>query len=255
MNAPYMPDLSLKGKIRRRITRFSDRKPLPRFNGRYVSFTFDDFPKSSAVAGAKALEDHDILGTYYACAGQMGISNHFGQLFDEEDLLRLTASGHEIGCHTHSHIDCATSSVAAIQRDIIHNQEQLSRIGIPASNSFAFPFGDVSFSSKHLLANRYATLRGVQPGINQTGADANQLLAVPLEGGQDVVNYALSFLGKLNAKPGWLIFFTHDVSEQPSNWGCTPNNLRQVIAAAKSNGFNIDTVSTVYETIQKEMSS
>ena len=27
----------------------------------------------------------------------------------------------------------------------------------------------------------------------------------------------------------WLIFFTHDVSESPSDYGLTPENLRQVI--------------------------
>jgi len=252
MNAPYMPDVSLKGKIRRRLTRLTDRKPLPAFQGRYVSFSFDDFPKSSAIAGAKALEDQNLRATYYACAGQMGTSNHFGQLFERKDLLRLSHAGHEIGCHTKNHIDCAASSLSAVQRDVIENQEQLSRMGIAASNAFAFPFGDVSFTAKNALAGRYATLRGVQPGINCSGSDSNQLHAVPLEGGESDMGYASSFLDKLRYKPGWLIFFTHDVRENYSNWGCSPLALQKVIKSAKNANFTIGTVSEVYRKINVE---
>jgi hypothetical protein len=28
---------------------------------------------------------------------------------------------------------------------------------------------------------------------------------------------------------GWVIFYTHDVSEDPSEWGCTPAQLEAVV--------------------------
>ena len=115
MNAPYIPDLSLKGKIRRRLTRLSSRKPLPAIDHKYVSFTFDDFPKSSAINGAKCLEDKGLRGTFYACTGQFDQSNHFGELCSSDDVKRVFAAGHEIGCHTQNHIDCAVSSPAVVQ--------------------------------------------------------------------------------------------------------------------------------------------
>ncbi|VAV90192.1 Polysaccharide deacetylase [hydrothermal vent metagenome] len=252
MNAPYMPDMSLKGKIRRRITRFSTRNPLPRFTGQYISFSFDDFPKSSATNGAAALQAQGLRGTYYACTGQMGMHNHFGEICASDDIKRLAASGHEIGCHTQNHIDCAISPSSVVQLDTARNLHSLRDLGINNARSFAFPYGDVSFASKKALAGQYETLRGVQPGINRSLADANQLLAVPLEGDLDNVGYADGYLQELLKNPGWLIFYTHDVRADCSAWGCTPELLQNIIASAKSLGIPIAPVGDIYQQILAE---
>jgi len=249
MNAPYLPDMSLKGKIRRRITRFADRKPLPRIQGRYVSLSFDDFPKSSAETGARILEDQGIRATWYACSGQMGTENHFGKLCEPDDIRRLVANGHEIGCHTENHIDCAVNHSAVVQIDSAKNRQRLQQLGVPDIQTFAFPFGDVSFASKKMLGQQYQTLRGVQPGINHSHADSNQLLAVPLEGDLNAANYTLSFLDRLSAKPGWLIFYTHDVRGDCSQWGCTPELLSAIVEQACSSGFTIAPVTEIYQKI------
>lgn len=255
MNAPYLPDMSLKGKLRRRVTRLADRKPLPTFTRRYVSFSFDDFPKSSAEHGAAALESHDLRGTYYACTGQLDTENHFGKLCSAKDIQRLANAGHEIGCHTENHIDCAISHPAIAESDASRNRQVLGELGVHEVNSFAFPYGDVSFASKKILAAFYATLRGVQPGINHRFADANQLLAVPLEGDLPDADYALSFLRALASKPGWLIFYTHDVRKDCSDWGCTPTLLKHVIEAAVQMGATIAPVSDVFKQISQEATS
>ncbi len=255
MNAPYLPDMSLKGKLRRRATRFADRKPLPAFARRYVSFTFDDFPKSSAEHGAAALEFHNLRGTYYACTGQLDTENHFGQLCSAKDIQKLANAGHEIGCHTENHIDCAVSHPAIAESEARRNRLVLSELGVREVRSFAFPYGDVSFASKKTLAASYATLRGVQPGINHQFADANQLLAVPLEGDLSEADYALSFLRGLANKPGWLIFYTHDVREDSSDWGCTPVLLQHIIAEAMKMDAIIAPVSEVFKQISQEAQS
>jgi hypothetical protein len=35
------------------------------------------------------------------------------------------------------------------------------------------------------------------------------------------------------ATNGWLIFYTHDVADNPSPWGCTPGLLQYALDAAK----------------------
>jgi len=251
MNAPYIPDLSLKGKIRRRLTRLSSRKPLPAIDHKYVSFTFDDFPKSSAINGAKCLEDKGLRGTFYACTGQFDQSNHFGELCSSDDVKRVFAAGHEIGCHTQNHIDCAVSSPAVVQMEIQRNQANLSALGISNSDAFAFPYGDVSFASKRALSDKFATLRGVQPGINHRGYDANQLLAVPIEGDIDNLQYAKNFFEQLDAKNGWLIFYAHDVRTNFSKWGCQPALLQAIIEEAIARNYIIAPVTSVYSQIQE----
>ena len=46
---------------------------------------------------------------------------------------------------------------------------------------------------------------------------------------------------------GWLIFYTHDVSERPSPYGCTPEKLRFVVRRAKEIGASILPVGTVVD--------
>ncbi|MBL4617905.1 MAG: polysaccharide deacetylase family protein [Robiginitomaculum sp.] len=251
MNAPYLPDLSLKGKIRRRLTRLASRKLLPTIDQKYISFSFDDFPKSSAIAGAQSLEDKGLHGTFYACTGQFGQSNHFGELCSSDDIERLFAAGHEIGCHTQNHIDCAVSPPAVVQMEIQRNRAVLSALGISNADTFAFPYGDVSFTSKKALADKFATLRGVQPGINRKGSDANQLLAVPIEGDIDNLQYIKNFFEQLDAKNGWLIFYSHDVRAKFSRWGCSPALLRAVINEAIARNYIIAPVTSIYSQIQE----
>ena len=59
MIQPYTPDVSLAGKLRRRFTRLTHKRPARLDLARpIVSFTFDDIPASAAHAGAEALEQH-----------------------------------------------------------------------------------------------------------------------------------------------------------------------------------------------------
>ena len=69
-----------------------------------VSFTFDDVPKSAATVGAAILEQHDATGTYYVIGGQVGTSAAWWDMVDGEDIADLHRRGHEIACHTFSHM-------------------------------------------------------------------------------------------------------------------------------------------------------
>jgi hypothetical protein len=39
------------------------------------------------------------------------------------------------------------------------------------------------------------------------------------------------------ATRGWLIFYTHDVADRPSEYGCTPKLLAHTLRAAKERGI------------------
>jgi len=71
----------------------------------YISFTFDDFPRSALLQGGAILKSFGIAGTYYASFGLMGKQAPVGQIFLPEDLRELQRQGHELGCHTFGHCD------------------------------------------------------------------------------------------------------------------------------------------------------
>ena len=237
----YSADRSLKGKLRRRLALLSHRRPVRVALDRpMITFSFDDAPATAADAGAKVLDLRGIRGTWYFSAGLAGQSGPMGVYATAEDAKRLADAGHEIACHTFSHLDCGKASAEAIRADVERNAEALKGWGAPPSESFAYPYGDVSTAAKATLGGRYRSLRTVQAGLVESGSDANQLPSVGIEGPEGEAA-ALRWLDRAADRKAWLILYTHDVAAEPSPWGCTPQALEHLADAAAARGFDIVT--------------
>lgn len=252
MNAPYIPSGGLSGKLARLSARIRARRPITAEIDRpMVSVTFDDFPRSAAETAAPELERRGWRATWYAACGFEGTENHLGALFTGEDIKRLTAAGHEIGCHTYAHGDAARMEPAALLADCARNRTQLAGMGVSGPlHSFAFPYGEASAPAKTALSGEYRALRGVWPGINRRGDDLNLLKAVGLDGGEAGLDAALSRIAELGEQPGWLIFYGHDVRRTPSEWGCTPDHFKTVCEAIEASGADMLTVGAALDRLE-----
>lgn len=238
----YTADRSIVGKVRRRVARVMHRRPLARAPERPIlSISFDDAPQTAAITGAKLLEARGLRGTYYVSAGLAGTDIPMGRCADEADIRRLAATGHEIACHTYSHLDCGQASGEAADADAGRNAVALADWGGHDLTSFAYPYGDVGIAPKAALAQRFSTMRGLHHGLIEKGTDLNQAPAVGIEGatGEQV---ARLWMDRAKARNGWLILFTHDVRPDPSPWGCTPEVLAGILDDAAAMGFDILTV-------------
>lgn len=238
----YQPDRSLKGKIRRRVVRLAHRRPLARGpTTPMVTFSFDDAPLSAVEAGAALLEARGARGTFYVSAGLAGTEGPMGRYAEAADYARLAAAGHEIACHTYSHLDCGQASGAQALADTTRNLEVLADWRAGVVDNFAYPYGDVAAGPKGALARRYAVLRALHHGVIEAGTDLNQAPAVGIEGA-DGEAVAEHWLARAKARSAWLILYTHDVRPDPSPWGCAPDALARLIDRAQDDGFEIATV-------------
>ena len=238
----YEPDRSLKGKLRRRLIRLAHRRPAKvRLDRPMVSFSFDDAPATACEAGAQVLEARGVRGTYYFAGGLAGRDGPMGLYATGADAARLQAAGHEIGCHTYSHLDCGQASRQTTLADVDHNAEVLAGWGTGGPVSFAYPYGDVASPAKTALAGRFKTLRALHHGLITSGADLNQAPAVGIEG-EDGEAVAPKWLDRAHARNAWLILYTHDVARQPSAWGCTTGALERLVDGAILAGFDVVTV-------------
>jgi peptidoglycan/xylan/chitin deacetylase (PgdA/CDA1 family) len=238
----YHADSSLKGKLRRRLVRLVHRRPLAVAPARpMVSFTFDDAPATAAGAGAEILEARGARGVFYACAGLVGSEGPMGRYAASDDYLRLAEAGHEIGCHTYSHLDCGRASAATALAEAARNADRFEAWGLPCPETFAYPYGDVSAGPKAILARRFSLLRALHPGLVERGSDLNQAPAVGIEG-QHGEARARRWLDRARAHNAWLILYTHDVRPEPSPWGCTPDALTALLDTALEAGFEVVTV-------------
>jgi hypothetical protein len=74
--------------------------------------------------------------------------------------------------------------------------------------------------------------RGIVGGLNGRVADLNLLRANSLYGDMSQFAEAERLLLENERLNQWLIFYTHDVQENPSPHGCTPQLLEAVVALA-----------------------
>jgi len=247
---PHVADPSLKGKLRRRFARLVERRPVRmRLDRPIVSFAFDDAPASSAHEGARVLEAAGARATYYVSVGLCDRDGPMGRFADEAEIDALAARGHEIGCHTFTHLDCAQADAGRIERDIDCNIAALTSRGVAEPATFAYPYGEVSVPAKRLLAARYRALRGVHQGLIEDGSDLNQLPGVGIEG-EDGEARAAAWIERAAARKAWLILFSHDVQPEPSPWGCTPDALSRLVAKAQAAGCEILPVASALDRIE-----
>ena len=214
-----------------------------------VSFSFDDFPHSAANEGAQILDHFAVKGTYFVSGARAGRRVEGLDHFTEDDLVEIAKCGHEIGCHTFSHIRLSKASQSEIETDLARNQEFIKRVlGNCATTSFAYPYGDVSIETKNLLGQRFPVCRGIDGGVNRGRIDFRQLKAVVLTRSLDYSRIA-RILSTAQASNGWVIFFTHDISEKPSEYGCRPAELATIMREVVYRGMEILPVRSAAEKV------
>jgi peptidoglycan/xylan/chitin deacetylase (PgdA/CDA1 family) len=198
-----------------------------------VSFTFDDFFHSAFAAGGAILKDYGVRGTFYAAASLRDAENEMGRFYTAEDLVRLVADGHELGCQSYSQIDCGRASGGDILADTSRNSGQIAGWlrGYQVS-SFAYPNGRASMTARRVLGQRYVTCRGAKPGINGGNIELNHLLSNRIGGHEGAVDEMRDLILRNAEQRGWLIFHARDVSETPSEHGCRPKDLEAAVKAA-----------------------
>ena len=240
MIAAYQPTLA--GKLRREMSRLSHRRPAASAPPRpMVSFTFDDVPLSAATAGAAVLEARGVRGVFYVCAGLAGGPGPMGEMAPHDRIRALAERGHEVACHTFSHPDLGVLDARSLDAELSRNLRALKGWGLPAPTTFAYPYGEVSPAAKQRVAGRFALARSVRKGVLRRGSDLAQAPAVGLVGPQ-ADGAARRWLDRARRANAWIIFYTHDVRADASDWGTTPEALARSVDAALAAGFEVVTV-------------
>ena len=244
----YSPPRDLLAKINRRATQWRAARPAKlAFDTPLLSICFDDFPVTAATEGAHILEAHGARGTYYAAAGMAGEDGPCGVNFSAADITRLIDAGHEIGCHTFDHVDCARRDPFETLRSLAKNRDTLNEMGAgEPARTLAYPYGETSNALKNHLPPRFYSARGVLPGLNVGRVDLAQLRAYELfgEGWLDAMRATLKRAAKRKA---WVIGFTHDISATPSPWGTSSADLDALLRSAHELGFTVLPVTAALE--------
>lgn len=229
----------LTGGLSSKAARHYCSKPFTLHNrAPMVSFTFDDVPDSAYRNGASILEEFGWRGTFYIASGTCGTRDEFWDVISGADVTALHRQGHEIGCHTFSHVPVSTLDADMLDAEIARNHETLRTLcdGLAPTN-FCFPFGKVSFARKLQLQARFDTCRSIYEGVNAGRTDLAMLQVIELYDRTLTPEKLAAVLRETRERNGWLIFYTHDVAEEPSWIGCSPQRMRETLAAVRDAGL------------------
>lgn len=206
-----------------------------------ISFSFDDAPVQAGDIGAKILEEEGARGTFYI-SGRLA-SEKPQEFLSAERCRDLAERGHEIACHTYAHRKLRGFRGTTLQEDLQRNEQFLDQIApSKAARNFAFPYGMASPLHQGLLRKSFRTSRSIMPGINRGSVDLWNLAAVELRPDPYFLSSAETYMTEALKNPGWLIFFTHDVSDDPSFFGCPTDAFRQLVTRAAKSGAKIMSV-------------
>ena len=213
-----------------------------------VSFTFDDVPDSAYRNGAALLEEFRWRGTFYIASGTCGTRDEFWDVIGRDQVAALHRQGHEVGCHTFSHVPVSALDAGALDNEIARNGETLRALcGDLAPTSFCFPFGKVSLPRKLQLQARFDTCRSIYEGVNAGRIDLAMLRVIELYDRTLTPEKLAAVLRETRERNGWLIFYTHDVADAPSWIGCSPRRMRATLAAVRDAGLDCLTVRDALE--------
>lgn len=138
----------------RRICKMNNNKPI-------VTFTFDDFPRTSYLVGGKILNTFSYKATYYISFGLIGRELPVGEAFTIEDIMNLFKDSHELGCHTFDHHESWNTRGNEFNKSIQKNFKMLSKI-IPKTRfkSFSYPKTDPNPMNKAIAGKYFDSCRG-----------------------------------------------------------------------------------------------
>ena len=225
------------GRSRRLASTSLFRNPVTMRNeAPIVSFTFDDFPRSAYYSGGAILKAHGFRGTYYAALGLTDTLEPVGEIFSREDLVKVVADGHELGCHTFGHCHSWNTAPAAFERSIVDNAHRL-REWLPETSftTLAYPLAEPRPNTKRRAAQHFSCCRAGGQTYNTGVVDRGLLSAYFLERARHPDSVKRMIDSNADAG-GWLIFATHDVCETASPWGCTPAFFEDVVRYTSRSG-------------------
>lgn len=242
----------VQGRWRRDAARLLDARHFSmRAGPPIISFSFDDFPQSALTNGGTILKKFAISGTYYASLGLMGQKAPTGEIFSAEDLTRLLAQGHELGCHTFSHCHAWDTPPDTFEKSVLENGESLKRLqaGVKFA-SLSYPIASPRPATKRRMSKHFKCCRGGGQAFNIGQIDLNLLSAYFLEQSRDNPAAIKATIDQNNREGGWLIFATHDVCERPTRFGCSPTFFESIVSYAAHSGATLLNVSLGLEAIQ-----
>ena len=237
----------MSGRLQRALGRrvaawFSRRRVVLRNARPIISFTFDDFPASAYTATAPLFaQAGGLRATFYTSLGLLGTQTPTGRIVSRELLQEVLTGPHEVACHTYDHFDAFETSFAAYRDSVSRNLSELRALEPLATfENHSYPISFPRLRTKRFIGRRFVSGRAGGQTHNAREADLAYLRSFFIERSREKPEAIREEIDRtVQAEHAWLLFSTHDVAENPTEYGCTPALFERVLQWAIESGAQI----------------
>jgi peptidoglycan/xylan/chitin deacetylase (PgdA/CDA1 family) len=134
--------------------------------------------------------------------------------------------GWDFESHSNTHPYFTSLTVSQMKAELNAVNAAFAAHGYPPPQHFAYPYGDYNDAVEQVVSAYYKSARTVSdnmttfPVPNWYELNAAQLVSTTVW--SDVTGW----ISQCIAQKGLLVIFSHDVSANPSEYGCTPQMLK-----------------------------
>ncbi len=252
IDSAQMRRVSLAGRLSFSVASRLALRRLPSAPDRgYLSFSFDDIPRSAWTEGGRVLGRHGVRGTFYLSGELCGKTFEDREQYHRSDVGEILAAGHEVGSHLFHHRSTLSLSRVQMRQEIELNdafQREAAGLGFRAQ-SVAYPYGEVSVAAKWLCSRRFQTARSVLPGLNRYRTDQDLLRVLAIDNRFAAETDWSTIFTTISREKAWGIVLAHGVDDSGHAFSCPPARLAAAIERALAAGLSILPVAEVMQRI------
>lgn len=193
--------------------------------GGVVSLTFDDQLQTAYDHALPILEKYRFASTWFVCTNNVGKidKNSKQPCVSWNEIRDLNRRGHEIGSHSLSHPNFNNLAQAELLKEARGSKLLIEDEVGCLVKSFAYPFTSCDWrnNTPHIISSIYKYCRGGDFGLNNWPFRFHSLFAVKLYERIGDFDYYKALIDLCIQEDKWIIFYTHDVGGDYTQFGCS----------------------------------
>ena len=220
-----------------------------------VTLTFDDGYNNMYTYALPILQADGFTSTQFIITNDIGKSGYM----TSTQVKAMYTAGNEIASHTVTHTDLTTETASRVTTELSQSQTTLKTLTGAAVTDFAYPYGEYNSAVTAQVKTYYSSARGVEDGLNSMDNFNAYDLKV-----QNVFDYTTTaqiadWIAQAKATNTWLILCYHSADPNVNNvldgglYNVTPTQLTSELAAVKSSGVAVETMSQALAEVEAQL--
>ncbi|OGM31983.1 hypothetical protein A2803_02745 [Candidatus Woesebacteria bacterium RIFCSPHIGHO2_01_FULL_44_21] len=190
-----------------------------------VTFWFDDGWRSQYSEGFRILDNYGYKAALAVPIEPIGYEAYMNW----HQIRKLHYLGWEIASHSRSHdCDLVYKGEPAFEYEIFGGKQDLENYGI-LTDIYVAPCGENTPEATEYVKRHFLSQRIVEPGLNPLPVTDNYGLMVKQVSRDIDIEEIKGWINEAISKKQWIILMLHQIDDEDTEYGTTPDNLEQVV--------------------------